>query len=93
MDLETLIWRHRPTKRREKDPAGSGQLELLNRYRLLMKAARLQLERDGRDVSEVVDGDVVISKIVAWEVLAEAQRSGDIEVRSRNPRPPHVPAF
>lgn len=85
MQLEEMIQKHRPPAAQEGDPAEQ-QLIQLNRYGLLMKAVRVQLERDGHNPLDVVDHDVVVSKLTAWEVLAEAQRNGlRIEPFKRQP--------
>jgi hypothetical protein len=65
--LERLIERNRPPVEEEDEPAGNAQLGHLNRHGLMPKALDRQLAHDGRPV---------VSKRVAWEVLADAQRRG-----------------
>lgn len=76
MKLEALIEKHRPLAGEEDEPASGGHLWHLNRHKLLMKAVRRQLEREGRDVTDIVDRKVVVTKLTAWEVLSDAQRNG-----------------
>jgi hypothetical protein len=74
---EELIERHRPPPGTEHRPCGSGQLYHLNTHRLLMTAVRRQLAAHGVDPVDIIDvQELVITRIVAWEVLAEAQRNG-----------------
>jgi hypothetical protein len=89
-ELARTIPRHRPWPETENYTCGSGTLWHLNRSGLLMKAARRQLARDGRDPTELVDGDVTISRIVAWEVISQAQLDGLRLQPHRKPKPGEV---
>lgn len=72
--VEELIQRHRPRVEQEQMPASPIQLEHLNGHGLLEIA--LARQDDWNLEHEVSGGDVVVSRIVAWEVLADAQRRG-----------------
>lgn len=72
MKLEELIEKHKPRPDQEGLPASTGQMGHLNQYGLLEDAIALQAERSGLDEDETV----VVTRLVAWEVLSEAQRNG-----------------
>jgi hypothetical protein len=74
MNLEELIQKHKPWPGSENQPCGSGQLFHLNEHGLIQEALERQVARDSE--SEDDDRPPVISRIVAWEILAEAQRNG-----------------
>lgn len=67
MDARDGINTHRPAGKNETEPAGGGQLRLLNKLELLLKAYVRQ---------QTKDGTCVITKLTAWEILAEAQERG-----------------
>jgi hypothetical protein len=84
--LEQLIAKHRPPESEEEEPAGPGILFHLNRHKLLVKAMRCQLEKDGTVPAEALYSPLrpgkadrpacVITRLTAWEVLSDAQRHG-----------------
>src|SRR4051812_16179136 len=76
MKLEDLIARHRPSAEHENEEATADALIHLNANGLLQVAVDRQLEHD-RTISKLDDEHGTgISKLVAWEVLSEAQRVG-----------------
>lgn len=98
MKLEQLIAKHRPPAGEENEPAGPGLLFHLNRYKLIVKAMRRQMEKDDQNAAEVFYSPlrpgkadrpaVVITRLTGWEILSEAQRNGlrVVPIQSSEPR-------
>ena len=79
MKLEKLIQKHKPRRDQEGLPAGTGQMGHLNQYGLLKIAIDAQRERSSARDQE----PIIVTRLVAWEVLSEAQRNGGLRIVPR----------
>jgi hypothetical protein len=68
--LEAMIASYRPVAEVEHDPASGGSLYLLNREGLLAEALAAERSKHGTTAGTIV------TKLTAWEVMADAQRGG-----------------
>jgi hypothetical protein len=73
---EELIAKHRPRPENEREVAGSAQLMHLNVYGLMEEAVESQAHWNSENDAEASGEPPVINKLVAWRVLADAQRNG-----------------
>jgi hypothetical protein len=69
--LEAEIRKHRPEPGTERLPASRQALAHVNDRGLLERALERQRQRNDEDE---VEGPVVITRLVAWEILADSRR-------------------
>ena len=76
MTLEETLQKHKPTASTANLPCASGMLWHLNSHGLMEDAIAEQIDADKLSGEPEDDKPVVINRLTAWKILAEAQRNG-----------------